>query len=326
MEQIMKYLISLSILFAISIAVISPTSAVTWKDTASSHIVDDAVAGWIWSGMGEYNSDSLFGGSGHAGGPGAYGAYTIKASHFRLYCSEPSLVTVAGRAHKGGRVKLSVDGTPVDVAPLVKSDDTVCVADISGLSSGYHVVQVSPEGGWIVVDYLEVIGVEDNHGHAEDNHGHAEEAQPVDGIREGKYKIVPRHNDTRMFGSLDGQTVVALGPDSGRYGVVTIKSNPDKSCTIASTVDPKLVFTMSTTAVNSGYSIILQRNTDIPAARWYITRDNEGYYSIANVAQPNYVVDVNNDSLLVDAPVVLWLYHGLPNQQWIITLINGGEK
>jgi len=302
-----------------SIAVELPTSAVTPSAAPPTGLIDDSAAGWIWSGMGAYDNDSLAGGTGHAGGPGSYGAYTFHGTHFRLYCSEPNSISAGGRVHKGGHIKVSVDGNPVDVKQAPPSDDPVCIADISGLTTGYHVVQVSPDGGWIVVDYLEVLdGVDDKAGQ--------EHAQSSSEFRAGQYKFVPRHNDTRTFGSFDGKTAITLGANSGRYGVVTLKSYPDNSYTIASSIDPNLVFTMSTTEGDTGYPVVLQRQTDIPAAHWYITRDKDGYFIISSAAKPNYVFDVERDFTTIGTAVNVYPLHGLPNQQWMIMPITDRDK
>jgi len=311
----MKSLIALSAVVAMSIVFELPTSANPPSVVPSTGIIDDSAAGWIWNGMVEYEGDSLFGGSGHAGGPGSYAAYTFNASHFRLYCSEPYSINEGGRVHKGGHIKLLVDGAPVDIKQITPSDDSVCVADIAGLSKGYHVVQVSADGGWIVVDYLQLTG-------SVDDNGATGQDQASQGFRAGEYRIVPRHNDTRTFGSFDGKTAITLGAESGRYGVVTLKPYPDKSYAIASTVDPALVFTMSSTKGDTGYPMVLQRHTDIPQAHWNITRDKDGYFIISNAAQPDYVFDVARDDTTIGTPVNAYLLHGLPNQQWMIIPID----
>src|SRR4051812_21070953 len=88
----------------------SPTFGGAPVSTApDAAIVDDAAPGWIWSGMDSFEDPMLKGGSGHSGGPGSYGAYTFKGSYVAVYSMRAPNVEFAGRRHKVGRLRISID-------------------------------------------------------------------------------------------------------------------------------------------------------------------------------------------------------------------------
>jgi len=310
----MKELLAICSIVPVAALACLPATAMNVTSPSDTGIIDDGAAGWIWSGMTEYSGDTLRGGAGHAGGPGSYGAYTFKGTRFQLFCLLPPSITVDGRVHKAGHVKISVDGNAVNVrqSPSTPGDD-VCVADISGLSDGNHVVQISPDAGWIVVDYLQV-NVPEGAG-AEPSKGPAAIAST---IPEGRYRIRPRHNSVRSFGSFDGKSVVTLGADSGQYGIVKLTPVDKNVYTISSVVDKSLSFAMMNDPANGGYTIGLVSTPDIAAARWYITTDSDGYCRISCAAQPDYVFDVSGDATNIGAAVIGYKWHGGANQQWAI--------
>jgi len=310
----MKVISAICSLASITMLACLPATAMNVSSATNAGIIDDAAPGWIWSGMIEYNGDSLRGGAGHAGGPGSYGAYTFRGTRFQLFCLLPPSITVDGRVHKVGRVKVCVDGNAVNArqSPSVTGDD-VCVADISGLSDGNHVVQVSPDAGWIVVDYLQVDAPDDTHVDPSRT-----ATKIASAIPEGTYSLRPRHNSTRSFGSFDGKNVVTLGADGGRYGIVKLTPIDKNLYTISSVVDKSLSFAMMNDPANGGYSIGLVSTPEIAAARWYITTDADGYCRISCAAQPDYVFDVSGDATDVGAAVIGYKWHGGPNQQWAV--------
>ncbi len=119
----------------------------------------DGVAYWTWSGMVDYDDPDLSTGHGHAGGPGTYGAFTFSGTGVDVFAVKSPTVTVAQRAHRTGKVKISIDGKEKDTVDLAASDKDphFKIASIGGLSSGNHVLEVEPVGGWIVIDSAKIV-------------------------------------------------------------------------------------------------------------------------------------------------------------------------
>lgn len=132
--------------------------AMAVKDVASP-APGDAVANWTWSGMVDYADPDLSTGHGHAGGPGSYAAYTFSGTGIDVYAEKCATVVVDQRAHKTGRVKISIDGKERDTVDLAaaEKDPHYKVAGITGLADGNHVLELEPVGGWIVIDSVKEI-------------------------------------------------------------------------------------------------------------------------------------------------------------------------
>ena len=127
-------------------------------------IVDDADAGWIWKGLESFDSPDVFHGNAHAGGPGSYAAYTFHGTGVTVIGMASESIVVDERTHKMGRAKISIDGKPITTSSVLSSrpvyDFNLCT--IAGLSNENHVLQVEADGGWIVVDYINVATVSSN--------------------------------------------------------------------------------------------------------------------------------------------------------------------
>src|SRR3569833_1014564 len=288
-----------------------PASALNMS-TADNGIIDDSAPGWIWSGMTEYDGDTLTGGTGHAGGPGSFGAYTFKGTRFRLFCRLPISIEVDGRVHKGGHVKLSLDGNAINVKQATTpGDDDVCVADVDGLADGNNVLQVSTDAGWIVVEYLRLDA-------SKAIQTDAVAAKIVSTIHEGVYRIHPRLNDTRLLGSFDGKSVFTLGAAGARYGTMKLTAVATDVYKLSPTVDESLALTVMNGSAAGVYALGMTPVRDNPAQCWYVTRDAEGYFRIACASQPDYVLDVSGDLTDIGAGVIVYKSHGGGNQQWIL--------
>jgi len=135
------------------------TPATTGTGAAES-LIDDGAAGWIWHGMAPIDDSIMHGGSGHAGGPGSYGAYTFTGTGVDVFAKAGPSVVVDGRGHKIGSLKVSIDGNVKADPRMYRSqdEDEINAFTITGLSSGVHVLQVEPDGGWAAVDYISVHG------------------------------------------------------------------------------------------------------------------------------------------------------------------------
>jgi len=120
--------------------------------------IDDTEAGWIWSQMVEYDDSGLQGGTGHAGGPGSYGAYTFHGRGVDVVCMTGPSLRLDNRVHRLGRARFSLDGKVVQTVDTSTPDTDygVTLFHSVGLTDSVHVLQIEPEDGWIVVDALRV--------------------------------------------------------------------------------------------------------------------------------------------------------------------------
>ena len=136
---------------------------------AASTTIDTTKAGWVWKGMSEYDDPSLAAGQGRAGGPGSYAAFTIAGTSVSVAMMQAPSVTVDGRGHRVGKVKVVVDGVSKMIANLYS--DTPSGNDIvfstDSLADGNHVVELTAVDGWVIVDHLVVrTGVDTDDSHA----------------------------------------------------------------------------------------------------------------------------------------------------------------
>jgi len=125
----------------------------------SKEMTDTNAPGWVWNGMDTYEDSQLSRGAGKAGGSG-FGAYTFNGTGIAVYVMKAPNVTIDGRVHKMGRLRVLIDGN-LKAAVAVSSTDTqygyrAFTAD--GLSTGNHVLQLEPDAGWVVIDGIRVIG------------------------------------------------------------------------------------------------------------------------------------------------------------------------
>jgi len=110
--------------------------------------------------MVDYEDPDIPAGHGRAGGPGTYGAYTFAGTGIDVFAVKSAALTVDGKTHKTGKIRISMDGKVIETVELASADKDARyrVASISHLSDGIHVLQVEPVGGWIVVGGATVLG------------------------------------------------------------------------------------------------------------------------------------------------------------------------
>ncbi|BDI28343.1 hypothetical protein CCAX7_003940 [Capsulimonas corticalis] len=148
-------------------AVTDPSGDAAASEEAQTIVKNDA-AGWMWYGMDPYENPGLPDGAAHAGGPGTYAMYTFQGSGVDVYGMRSMTVVADKRTHRTGKVKVSIDdqvqGT-IDVSST-DTDFHYKIFSIKGLSGGNHVLQVSPVGGWAVIDSLAVTAGSDGGGGA----------------------------------------------------------------------------------------------------------------------------------------------------------------
>ena len=139
--------------------ILSAASAAPVTSPVANGLIDDSAPGWVWNGMTEYDDPGLYGGRAHAGGPGGYGSFTFTGTSVDVVGVSTPEVQMDGRVHRAGLLKVSIDGKDVSTSTM-KSATTqykFTGAHVTGLTRGIHVLEVTPVGGWVVVDYIQVV-------------------------------------------------------------------------------------------------------------------------------------------------------------------------
>lgn len=159
------YRVICSTLLLTSLSALQPSYSADTKpvktDTVKKNpdIVNCRTLGWIWNGMADYNNKSLLEGLGKAGGPGSYAAYTFQGAGVEVHMMKAATIAVESKRHKIGSVKVKIDGVEKANVSLNSStyDFDYLVYREDGLTPGYHVVEVRPDTGWVVMSYLKVL-------------------------------------------------------------------------------------------------------------------------------------------------------------------------
>ena len=121
-------------------------------------IIDDAMAGWVFTQDKEIDDPQLHGGTAHALPSGATGTYTFHGTSVEVYTMAGPTVTVDGRAHKLGNLQVSIDGKLDGTSSQSQPSPTYDFESFNAtnLSNGNHVLQLTADAGWAVIDYIKV--------------------------------------------------------------------------------------------------------------------------------------------------------------------------
>ena len=293
--------------------------------TSPSGMIDDTAAGWIWHGMVGYEDPSLRGGTAHAGGPGSYGAYTFRGGSVVIAGYAGDSVKVDGRLHKMGRAKISIDGKAAGSINLTRADGDgdVVLYTLHGLSDSLHVLQIEPEGGWAVVDYIDVTTADASPG------GSGDEVDVPKGdiksiIPAGSYYLVCR-KDARQCLALSSNDIVD-GTQANIYhlaaGVMetwTVKPLGGERYRLAPASTPGKCLALLTQVVTDdgkGYKVGTWQVGTYAAGEWYITRTDTGYLRISSVYDSTRVLDVSGGYMGDGGLVNGYPWNAGENQQW----------
>jgi len=291
----------------------------------SSGIIDDTTSGWIWHGMTQYDDSAMLGGTAHVGGPGTYGVYTFKGTAVEITASAEAYVTVDGRSHKVGHLKISIDGKAVgsvDTPRASRSDDAGRFA-VRELTNNLHVLQVEPEGGWNLIDCIKVTsggsGVDDG-----DTPAHPGNVSVKSMIPSGLYRIVSRQDSRLMLAAHDGipidgtvAEIYSYQPDHLEVWKITSLGNERyRIAPAGSSTECLSMFSDALASDTAGYKVGTWHTGDFAAEQWYITPTEKGYYRISCLADSNRVLDVQGSNMHDQTSVIGYPWHGSDNQQW----------
>ena len=176
------------------IAVLCIFSLVSIPSTARADTTSVNAPGWTWHNMTAYDDPSLTNSTGLAGGPSADGAYTFHGTGVILYGVTGPYVSVDGRRHRTGSVRLSIDGqTKTEVSMLHDDFDAgVNVTSVTGLPNASHDIKIEPIGGWVILTAIEVVsGDAPKAADVPDAKDGVGEKLKLGDIPTGYYRIVP---------------------------------------------------------------------------------------------------------------------------------------
>jgi len=291
----------------------------------SSSVVDDANAGWTWSGFVEYDDSQLHGGTAHAGGPGNYAVYTFTGTSVDVIVMKGPSITIDGRHHRVGSMQVSIDGHLKGDESL-RSDSPDYNVDgfsASGLSSGIHVLKIDPQDGWVVVDYIRV-----HTGDSSDDPGKLDDkavpAGPPVIIPEGNYRIYPRLSSTSTLDDKDWKTdngtplqiwkngdhqknqwfhLTPLG--HGKYWMATEQS-------------PNRAMTMLAPNADGSLPVGIWDFTEHPAQIWLITQTDDGWCRLSPSNAKSLALTVSRGSTNDGTPTLCEPWRTDASQEWAI--------
>jgi hypothetical protein len=281
----------------------------------ASGLVDDNAPGWIWRGMDEIADSGYTGGTAHAGGASAYCAYTFQGTGIQVFGLGGETVSAGSRTHKLGKAVISIDGKVVSTVSLQRDSSQygLSLAQITGLSNGNHVLEVTSSGGWIVVDYVNVVSP----------NSAAPAPAPTPGIiSDGDYRLRPRHAPDKCLDvatiAVDGVAVGINHVDDNRPQIWHVKSLGGGRYEVSSVAAPSLALTMVPPSQADGAPTAhLYNYIADPAQQLTIAPvDNSGYYKIAPSSNSGVVLDVLKLAATDGTPTITYGWWGANNQQW----------
>ncbi len=275
-------------------------------------VLDDSQPGWIWTGMVEYQDPGLHGGTAHAGGPGRSCAYTFSGTGVEVFGMKGPTVTVDGRAHRMGSVNVFIDGKLKGTSSERASDSVYdcTVARITGLSDGNHVLQVEPEGGWMVIDYIAVM-----HASSEDTAASGS-AQVLGGEAVLKRTSSSAQSNGSGVKSVATTTETKSSQGSRQTAPVQYKGLLKEGSYL---VSPKSATSMFLSpaggSTDNGTGLVIQSEQTV----WRVTPVGDDQYRVSPLSAPDSALTiVARNSNQDRTPAVIWHYSGDPAQKLVI--------
>jgi len=261
-------------------------------------IVDTSARGWIWHGMAVVDDPGFHGGSGYAGGSGTYAAYSFQGTSVAVYAMRGYAVTVDGRAHKMGSLKVKIDGQEkADVALNAGDSQFGYLAySIGGLENKIHVVQLEADGGWVAVDYLKV--------------GAGIDAPTAPDKTAARYLLINHHSGMAVSISTDGH-VIQSTPDPHSPGQMwTMVKDADGRCRFRNDASGRFL-----SAAPDSQWITGAERSDSAYQVWSIQATPTGFVDIVDAGN-GYVLNVFDGSTFAGAWLNANANAGVDTQEW----------
>jgi hypothetical protein len=266
-----------------------------------SGLIDDTDPAWVWSGMVEYDDPLLYGSSGHAGGPGTSGTYTFHGTAVDVYGMDgPSITTSDGQVHRLGKAEVLIDDEEVDLTTVQTPDVDyhALISRVANLPEGNHVVQIRPQDGWVVVDYINVTDP------GADVTGYTGPSV----LPAGDYAIIPRNATDKRLDTpnlTDNTTIDIYSPSAGRAQVWHITPLGKERYRISPAAAPTEALSMlGPDDGRGGLYCGLYRYVGNPAQQWLLVPTDSGYYQLLFAAATTACLDVKGSFQTDGTPLV----------------------
>jgi len=327
-------------------------------------IIDDTADGWAWNGMSVLDLPDFKGGQGHAGGPGTSGTYTFKGTGVHIYVmAGPSVAADGGRTHKMGSMIVTLDGIQQADVSLSRPDIVYNfdAYSITNLPDQNHVLELDAAHGWVVVDYIVVIGSATDASRTESSNTAGETV-----VGPGKSGSGDSGHPTRLVAyndAMQGPTVSSAKIPVGQYRIAPA-SDPGLTIVNDHNVDgsPVEIGRWPAPRYNLRFSVGLSGGRyhiypanalnylaskqlaivgpgdvhgipvtlapSVPAgAGWIITALDNGYCRVSPGQYPGLALTVPDDATTDGARVQCLPWTGAPNQLWTFAdLCKGGVQ
>lgn len=265
--------------------------------------------------MVELNDNYMYKGSGHVGGPGAYGDYTFSGTGVQVYGISAPTITVDGRSHAMGSASVWIDGKEVGTNSVFSKDTAYrfTVIKIDGFPEGTHILHIEPMGGWIDIDYLKTLHTPVP----------LPEAQAAPGSDLGPvYRLIPRNAQRFCLspgrdGSLNGASLVLVQVSQDPRQFWHMKSLGGNLDELTPVEDPTLaLWIVPPSPTSQTFQALVAPFINRPNQQLLLTPIADGWCKIASETDENIVLSVS-DSAIIDGTWVLGNpAKDQPSQQW----------
>lgn len=307
------FITCLAVLFALTLFGAPPSRAdrslTPDAGAGTATVVDDQDAGWTWSGMAEVDDPQFHGGTAHAGGEGTYCAYTFHGTGVKVIGLGGKSIALGGHRRTLGSAKVTIDGKPVAWQPAgAQTDGIVTLFETSGLTDGNHVLSVAADGGWIVIDDIQVIEAQ-------------QEASKDDPFQGRLYRLQPRHAPGKFLETIsnvydDGTRTEIRSAQPGSRQLWRVTSIGNSLFRISPQDAPNKALTFSNDKDVNDIAACVYTWSGAAAQEWTFKLQGDGYYEVLSAVDNTHCLDVQYSSANDGALALAFPYNGGDNEKW----------
>jgi uncharacterized Zn-binding protein involved in type VI secretion len=292
-------------------------SLVPVPDSGTVTTVDDQDAGWTWSGMAEVDDPQFHGGTAHAGGEGTYCAYTFHGTGVKVIGLGGRSIALGGHRRTLGSAKVTIDGKPVAWQPAgTPADGLVTLFETSGLTDGNHVLSVAADGGWIVIDDIQIVEAQ-------------QQAASKDDPSQGRlYRLQPRNAPGKFLETVsnvydDGTRTEIRSAQPGSRQIWRIASVGNGLFRISPQDAPSKALTFSNDKDSNDIAAAVYTWSGAPAQEWTFKPQGDGYYEVLSAVDNTHCLDVQYGGTNDGTFALAFPYNGGDNQKWQFVPVDG---